>query len=252
MPHFTTLPADFSLPLALCALLAGIVRGFSGFGLSAVLVASGSFFIAPKSLIPAAQFLEIIASIALLKSVWKDVNWRWLKAMAAGYAISIPIGVAALSYAPQTWLRVAGCVVILIASLCLLMNLRLPLRDGLGLRFGTGLLAGFLAGASSIGGMVASVMLFAAELPAKSLRATLVVLFFLSALYSLSWGVWHGVANTQTFTLGGTLAIPLLIGIAIGTRGFSIVTPEKFKRYVLMILAVLAVAGIVSVALSSR
>ena len=248
MPTFPYILADFSLPLALCALLAGIVRGFSGFGLSAVLVASGSFFIAPKSLIPAAQFLEIVGSLSLLKSVWKDVNWRWLKAMAAGYFVSVPLGVAALAYAPQVALRVAGCVVSLIASLCLLANLRLPLRDGLGFRFGTGLMAGFLAGASSVGGMMASVVLFAAELPAKSLRATLVVLFFFSGIYSLTWGLWHGVANTKTFSLGATLAIPMLIGIAIGIRGFSIVTPEQFKRYVLMILAVLALAGIVSVA----
>ncbi len=248
MPTILPALAELSFPLALCALLAGIVRGFSGFGLSAVLVASGSFFIAPKSLIPAAQFLEIVGSLSLLKSVWKDVNWRWLKAMAAGYVISIPIGVAALAYAPQAILRLGACLVILVASLCLLANVRLPLRDGLGFRFGTGLMAGFLAGSSSVGGMMASVVLFAAELPAKSLRATLVVLFFLSGIYSLSWGLWHGVANAQTFSLGALLAIPMLIGIAIGTRGFSIVSPEQFKRYVLMILAVLAVAGIVSVA----
>ena len=188
-----------------------------------------------------------MGSIALLKSVWKDVNWKWLKAMAAGYFISIPFGTYALVYAPEKVLRMGGCIVILLASICLLANVRPPVRDGFGLHFGTGIIAGFLAAASSIGGMFASVMLFAAELPAKSLRATLVVLFFLSALYSLSWGAWHGVANAQTFTLGATLAIPLLIGIAIGTRGFSIVTPERFKRYVLMILAVLSLAGIISV-----
>jgi uncharacterized protein len=250
MPNLPALLADFPLPLAFCALLAGIVRGFSGFGLSAVLVASGSFFIAPKSLIPAAQFLEIVGSIALLKSVWKDINWQWLKAMAAGYFISIPFGVATLAYAPEKFLRIGGCIVILLASICLLLNVRPPVRDGFGLRFGTGIIAGFLAAASSIGGMFASVMLFAAELPAKSLRATLILLFFLSSLYSLSWGIWHGVANVKTFTLGGTLAIPLLIGIAIGTRGFSMVTPEKFKRYVLIILAVLSLAGIVSVVFS--
>ncbi len=247
MPTLSLPPTELFLPLALCALLAGIVRGFSGFGLSAVLVASGSFFIAPKSLIPAAQFLEIVGSLSLLKSVWKDVNWRWLKAMAAGYFISVPFGVAALAYAPQTALRLAGCIVILIASVCLLANVRLPLRDGFGFRFGTGLMAGFLAGASSVGGMMASVVLFAAELPAKSLRATLVVLFFFSGIYSLSWGLWHGVANAQTLSIGALLAVPMLIGIAIGTRGFSIVTPEQFKRYVLMILAVLAIGGIVSV-----
>jgi hypothetical protein len=138
--------------------------------------------------------------------------------------------------------------VILVASVCLLKNLRPPIKDGLPLRLGTGLSAGFLAGASSLGGMLASVMLFAAEIPAKSLRATLIVLFFCSAFYALLWGGYHGTVNTQTFALAGALAVPLLTGVVIGTRGFSAVTSEQFKRYVLIALAALAIGGLVSVA----
>jgi uncharacterized membrane protein YfcA len=140
-------------------------------------------------------------------------------------------------------------LVILIASICLLKNLRPPLRDGLALRLGTGLGAGFLSGASSLGGMLASVMLFAVELPAKSLRATLVLMFFFSSLYSLAWGLYHGVVNTQTATLATALTVPLLLGVAIGTRGFSAVSAEQFKRYVLVVLALLSVGGLISVAL---
>ena len=40
------------LVLAACSFLAGLVRGFSGFGLSAVLVASASFVISPRLIIP--------------------------------------------------------------------------------------------------------------------------------------------------------------------------------------------------------
>ncbi|MGL4233677.1 MAG: sulfite exporter TauE/SafE family protein [Casimicrobium sp.] len=241
-------PVEFA-PLALCALIAGIVRGFSGFGLSAVLVASGAFFVEPRLLIPSAQLLEIVASIWMIPSVWKDVNWKWLTPMAAGYAISIPLGVAALAYAPSDMLRVGGCVLLFVASSCLLLNARPKLPDGFPLRFGTGIVAGFMAGASSLGGMVASVMLFAVSIPAKNLRATLIVLFFGSALYSTSWGTWHGVVTQQTFVRAAWLAIPLLIGIAIGSRGFHLVSEAQFRKAVLAILAVLSVAGIASVLL---
>ncbi len=234
--------------IAACAFGAGLVRGFSGFGLSAVLVASCSFFIAPRLIIPTAQALEIVASVALLRSVWADVSWRWLAPMALGYVFAIPLGVAALAYLPESTLRVVGCVILLTASLCLLFNVRPRVRDGLPLRLSTGLGAGFLAGASSLGGMLASVMLFAAELPPKNLRATLIVLFFGSALYSLSWGAWHGIVSAETFVRAAWLAPTLLIGVAVGTRGFAVVTPEQFKRWVLILLAVLAVAGVISVA----
>jgi uncharacterized protein len=236
--------------LALCAFAAGLVRGFSGFGLSAVLVASAAFFVSPKLIIPAAQALEIVASIAMLKSVWPDVSWRWLKPMAFGYLFSVPLGIAALTYASATALRILGCIVLLIASLAMLFNFRPNLlngRDGFALRMGTGLVAGFMSGATSYGGMVASVMLFAVELPAKNLRATLVVMFFLSSIYSLILGAWNGITNVQTITLAGWLAIPVIAGIAFGSRGFAIVTPEQFKRLVLMVLAALSLAGLLSV-----
>ena len=244
---FPALPEHFFV-LAVCAFVAGLVRGFSGFGLSAVLVASAAFVISPKLIIPTAQTMEVIASIALIPSVWKEVNWKWLTPMAAAYALSIPAGVAALAYLPAQTLRVGGCVILFIASVCLLLNARPKLPDGLPLRFGTGLVAGFFAGATSLGGMVASVMLFAVALPAKNLRATLIVLFFGSALYSLSWGAWHGVVTRDTFTRAAWLAVPLLAGIAVGSHGFKHVSEAGFRKAVLAVLAVLSVAGIISVA----
>ncbi len=240
-------PPEHFLILAACAFVAGLVRGFSGFGLSAVLVASAAFVISPKLIIPTAQTMEVIASIALIPSVWRDVNWKWLTPMAAAYALSIPAGVAALAYLPEQALRVGGCVILFIASLCLLLNARPKLPDGLPLRFGTGLVAGFFAGATSLGGMVASVMLFAVALPAKNLRATLIVLFFGSALYSLSWGAWHGVVTGATFVRAAWLAVPLLAGIAVGSHGFKHVSEAGFRKAVLAVLAVLSIAGIVSV-----
>jgi len=243
---FPVAPEHF-LILAACAFVAGLVRGFSGFGLSAVLVASAAFVISPKLIIPTAQAMEVIASIALIPTVWRDVNWKWFTPMAAAYALSVPAGVAALVYLPEQLLRVGGCMLLLVASVCLLLNARPKLPDGLPLRFGTGLVAGFFAGATSLGGMVASVMLFAVALPAKNLRATLIVLFFGSALYSLLWGAWHGVVTADTFARATWLAAPLLAGIAVGSHGFKHVSEAGFRKAVLAVLAVLSIAGIASV-----
>ena len=138
-------------------------------------------------------------------------------------------------------------MLLLVACLCLLFNARPKLTDGLPLRFGTGIVAGFFAGATSLGGMVASVMLFAVALPAKNLRATLILLFFGSAVYSLSWGAWHGVVTVGTFERAAWLTLPLLAGIWIGSHGFKRVSEAGFKRAVLVVLAVLAIAGLVSV-----
>ena len=239
-------PPDHFATLALCAFLAGLVRGFSGFGLSAVLVASAAFVIPAKLIIPTAQALEVIASIALIPSIWRDVNWRWLTPLAAAYLVSIPAGVAALAYLPESVLRVGGCLLLFTASVCLLLNARPKLPDGLPLRFGTGLVAGFFAGSTSLGGMVASVMLFAVALPAKNLRATLILLFFGSAVYSLTWGAWHDVVTKATFERAAWLALPLLVGIVAGSHGFKRVSEAGFRKAVLALLAVLSVSGMIT------
>lgn len=233
------------LVLAVCAFAAGVIRGFSGFGLSAVFVASSTFFISPKQIIPIAQLLEVIASLTMLRSVWPHINWRWLRPLAIGYLFSVPVGAYVLANTSATALRTFGCVVMFVASSALLLNFKPKFRDGLLLRLSTGVLGGFMSGATSYGGMLASIMLFAVELPAVALRATLVMIFFMSSCYFLVLGQFNGLVTAQTFETSAWLILPLIAGIALGSRGFSLVTPELFKRMTLFVLLLLSIAGLI-------
>src|ERR1700675_3462800 len=150
----------------LVAIFAGFVRGFAGFGLSAFLVAGMSLWLSPQSIVPAAMMLEILASVSLLRSVWPHVSWHWIRPLIAGYAISIPLGVWCLSILPESPLRLAVSTIILVMALTALSGFRPAWGDGIGIRLGTGLLAGFMSGLSSVGGMVAATMLFTTSLPA--------------------------------------------------------------------------------------
>jgi len=160
------LPGPMSVVLygVLVALFAGFVRGFAGFGLSAFIVAGMSLWLSPQIIVPAAMMLEVLASISLLRSVWPHVSWHWV----------LP-------------LRLAVSTIILVLALTLLAGFRPQWGDGIGVRFGTGLVAGFMSGLSSIGGMIAAMMLFTTSLPAARLRATLIALFVLSSSYALMW-----------------------------------------------------------------
>jgi uncharacterized membrane protein YfcA len=83
------------------ALFAGIVRGFAGFGLSAFIVAGMSLALSPQQIVPAAMMLEILASLSLLRSVWRDVAWHWIGPLLAGYAVAVPLGVWCLAVLPE-------------------------------------------------------------------------------------------------------------------------------------------------------
>ena len=71
-----------SAPLALGPLIAsllivaaaGVVRGFAGFGFSALSVAGLSLMVSPARVVPAIFMLEILASLSLLRSAWRDID----------------------------------------------------------------------------------------------------------------------------------------------------------------------------------
>jgi uncharacterized protein len=228
----------------LVAIFAGLVRGFGGFGLSAFLVAGMSLWLSPQSIVPAAMMLEILASVSLLRSVWPHVSWHWIRPLIAGYAISVPIGVWLLSVLPEQPLRLAVSTIILAMALTVLSGFRPRWGDGIGVRLGTGLLAGFMSGLSSVGGMVAATMLFTTSLPAARLRATLVALFFLSSSYGVIWATQRGLVHHGTLLWVVWLAVPMLIGIMIGRHGFARASEAQFRRAVLGVLAAVAAMGL--------
>jgi uncharacterized membrane protein YfcA len=225
------------------ALFAGIVRGFAGFGLSAFIVAGMSLALSPQQIVPAAMMLEILASLSLLRSVWRDVAWHWIGPLLAGYAVAVPLGVWCLAVLPEAPLRAAVSVVIFAAALMMLRGWHPQWRDTIALRLGTGVGSGFLSGLSSIGGMFAATILFTTSLPAARFRATLIILFFLSAWYGLTWAGLQGLVTGDTTLWAAWLLAPMLIGIAIGHHFFARSAEAQFRRKVLTVLAAVAALG---------
>jgi uncharacterized membrane protein YfcA len=59
-------------------LLAGIIRGYSGFGFSMTAVVSLSLVMPPPEAVPMILLLEVAASLWLLPRVWRQIDWKSL------------------------------------------------------------------------------------------------------------------------------------------------------------------------------
>src|SRR6476661_441054 len=151
-------------------LLAGIVRGFAGFGFSALTVAGTALIVSPAKIVPAVFILEVLASLSMLRVIRHDIDWRWLRPLLIGNALTIPLGVIALAYVPEGPLRAMVSTVILVAALLLLSGVRPPWGDGLFVRLATGVGSGVFNGLAAIGGMVVAVMLFSTTISAAAAR----------------------------------------------------------------------------------
>lgn len=226
-------------------LLAGIVRGFAGFGFSALTVAGMSLFFSPAQVVPAVFVLEVLASLTLLRSVWSEIHWGWLRPLLIGNALTIPLGVWMLAVVPEAPLRAIVSIVILIAAVLLLSGFKAPWSDTPALRLGTGFVSGVFNGLAAIGGMAVAVMLFTTTISGAVARATLIALFFATDLYSLAWAGGNGLLDANLLRWVGWLLVPMLIGIAIGRKHFLRVDEAGFRRGVLRVLAVMAGLGLV-------
>ncbi|MGB1254093.1 MAG: TSUP family transporter, partial [Candidatus Promineifilaceae bacterium] len=72
--------------------LAGVVRGCIGFGFSAIVVASTSFWLPPVAVVNLVVLLEIAASINMLPTVYKEVKRDLLIPLTVGSLLTTSLG----------------------------------------------------------------------------------------------------------------------------------------------------------------
>ena len=92
---FGTLALDYSdlVILILICFFAGLIRGFSGFGLSAFVMSLALTIIPPIELIPVCWWMEFFASVYMIKNGWKDSDKKISIILWFGAIFGLPIGI---------------------------------------------------------------------------------------------------------------------------------------------------------------
>ena len=244
MANFAAIPFDLGLVgftvLAVGLFVAAFSRGFTGFGFSALLVASGSLVTDPINVVPLAIVLEVTASVLQAIGVWKHVDWKRVGVLCLGALIGNPIGVALLGYLSTDSLRVAIALFIAAASVTLIAGWHLKRQAGQTGNGLVGLVSGTVNGATALGGLPVALFFVAGRQAPHVIRANLVAFFFLTDFYAGALFVHEGILNLDTLH-AALWALPVLIvGLALGSRQFIGTTPEKFRRVVLVLLIALS------------
>lgn len=245
--------APLLLAYGLCVVFAaGVVRGFAGFGFSAVSVAGLSLVVSPAKVVPAIFALEILASLSQLRGIARAVDRHWIGWLALGNLLFIPLGVALLAWLPEAPLRLLIGALLMTAALLLRGGHGATLAPTRGLRLFAGAMSGFINGVAAIGGIALAVLLSSTRMPAATLRATMIALLLVSDLVALgSAALMPSPVVDGARLLGpGTgrwvlwLTPAMLAGIWVGQRSFAGVSPEQFRRQVLNLLIGLAAVSV--------
>jgi uncharacterized membrane protein YfcA len=243
----TDAAADPRFPIALgVAALAGLVRGFTGFGSALIYMPLVSAVYSPQVAAPTLLLIDTISSLPFALHAIPQCNWREVTPVTIAGAVALPFGVAMLVYVDPLLLRwfIAGLVLIALATLA--AGWRYHGKPTLAASVGVGILAGIGAGAAQIGAPPLLVYWLGGQNSATTVRANIMVYFIMQGVLSMVAYFYSALFTAQAIVLSVLLGVPFAILLTVGARWFHGSSDELYRRVAYFIIAL---AGLISLPL---
>jgi len=244
---FSEAVADPRFPIAIgVAALAGLVRGFTGFGSALIYMPLISAVYSPQIAAATLLLIDGISSLPVSIRAIPQCNWREVAPVTVAGAIALPFGAAILVYLDPLLLRwcIAGLVLVALATLA--AGWRYHDKPNVAASLGVGVLAGLGAGAAQIGAPPLLVYWLGGQNSATTVRANIMVYFIMQGAMSMIAYLYGGVITAQAVVLSVLLGVPFAIMLTIGARWFHGSSDELYRRVAYIIIAA---AGLISLPL---
>ena len=225
--------------LALLVFFAAIVRGYTGFGLSAIIITVMTYWVPAQEVVPLLILLEISASLLFYRSISLDVEWKIISIIFMGAAISTPIALQLLLLMPDNIANIAIASLVLLATLILLTQSRISITPSKGYWFFSGIVMGIFGGLGSIGGLGGAVMLLLTTMNSTKVRTTMIILLLLTPIYAALFTTFNGMMVGETLSQWLIMLLPMIPGLYIGHICFSRYK-RSFRTITLIFLAILS------------
>ena len=228
--------------LALTIAIAGIVRGFTGFGTALIFVPVAGLFLPPAKIVLLITLTGVASTAALLPRAWGEADRGEVGLLALAAALTVPAGVWALGAVPETALRwiVTGVAAATLAAVATGWRYHARLRaPGLAAIGGA---AGVVGGMTGLTGPVVILFYLASTRAARAVRAnTILFLAILDVVIVANLALRGLGGGAATVWLAALLALPYFATTLLGQRLFD---PERERLYRRAAYGVIALAVI--------
>lgn len=233
-----------TVALGIALLVAAYVRGYSGFGFSAIFIAFAALITNPLPLIPVVFACEIIMTAFQARGIRNHIDWRRVGALLLGAAVALPFAISVIVSVGESMARFVVSAIILVMSLILLSGWTISRRIPLAGFTGVGVISG-MCNAAGIGGLPVAAFLTAQPIAAPVFRATMIA--YLTGLDLITLPLmWHSGLVTSDTALAAVMAFPLLgLGVWLGGRQFLSASPATFRKFAVMLLLTLSGLGLI-------
>ena len=227
--------------------IASIIRGFNGFGFSAICISGFSFILPAIEIIPIILALEVVISIVMAPYIWNKIDWRFVFKILVGIIIGSPIGLYLLKYLNQQTIHLSVCLLIIFFSILLMKGFsNQKINNNYG-KFFTGIVSGTLNGLTTLGGMPVALFLLITSVQPAIIRGSLAALFFLTDIYAFVLSFFSGIVDMTTIYRVIPLIIILPLGVFIGNKFFVKSKEETYRKVVFYFLIIISITGILKI-----
>ena len=226
------------------ATLAGLVRGFSGFGAAMVFVPIVAALRSPREAVVLLFLVDAVAALPLLPGGIARCAWREVLPLTLGATLCMPLGVALLGRADPQAMRWTVSLLILAATALLASGWRYRVVPSLPVTVAVGGLAGFTSGLAGMAGPPIVLFMLGGPNDAGTVRANIVVFFALATLVGAAAYLAHGMISRALLLEAALLLPAYALGVRLGARSFGLATPETFRRAAYLICAAAALLAL--------
>ena len=242
MPDLLTVPFLIS---AVVAGIAGMVRGFAGFGAAMLMTPVFSALYGPAVGVALCLLLEIAVALPLVPRVWRIVDWRRIGLLLVAAAVGVPLGNVTLTMVEPEPMRWAISGIVLTAVILLASGWRFAGRPNTATTLTAGATSGFLNGLSGMAGPPIAFYYLAGNDTAAQVRANLTTYFVFVDLLAIAAFASRDLVGWSTGVHGLVLAPAVMLGGVIGERLFPLASETFYRRLALVLLVGVAIGSLV-------
>lgn len=224
--------------------IAGLVRGFSGFGSALIIMPIASSVLAPVEAIITLTLIEFFGPLPNLPRALRDGERGDVMRLLLGAALALPLGLFVLTRLPVDVFGWTISIVVLILLVLLVLGWRYHGVLTRKIVVATGALGGFLSGAVGIPGPPVIMLYMASARKVSVIRANFILYLLGIDLLMVAAFTLLGLFSIKAAILGLMLAVPYLAANVVGALLFNPGAEKLYRTVAYVIIAASALAGL--------
>lgn len=225
------------------AMLAGVVRGFSGFGSALIYVPLIAAIYEPRIATVSFAIMDYVCVLPYALRAFPHARWHEVLPAFAAALVAVPLGTRMQNAVDPIALRWGMAVFVLVFVVLFAAGWRYPFKPSTLAASGAGALSGFAGGATQMSGPPAILYWLGSPEKATIIRANLLVFLILLGMTLLANYIWHGLMTANPIALAVLLWLPYIIALAIGALWFRGASDQSYRRIAYVIVALAALTS---------